>query len=178
MKNSFLLFCLIFLTPFIATAQEAVQPRPSPLAITSMRYKNTYVKIVYSQPHKRGREIFGGLVPFGEVWRMGANEATEITLTQDILINAVLLKAGTYSIFTIPDKIKWTIIINSDVGLWGAYNYNPKLDVMRFDIPVQETDTVYEALTMAFDQNNDKADLNISWDRTKVTIPIRFINEN
>jgi hypothetical protein len=174
-----LFFSIVLLlpVPFFVSAQEAITPRPSPLALITMRYKDTYVKITYSQPHKKGREIFGKVVPYGQVWRTGANEATEITLTKNILINGTLLKAGTYSIFTIPEKEKWTIIINSDVGLWGAYNYNPKMDVMRFDVPTQRLSAVvYEPFTMIFDQRNDVADLLIMWDRTRVTIPIRFIN--
>src|SRR5688500_16796609 len=82
------------------TGQVALTPRPSPLATINMRFKDAYIKIVYSQPHKNGREIFGKLVPYGEVWSTGANEATEITLTRDMLINNQLLKAGTYSLFT------------------------------------------------------------------------------
>lgn len=158
-------------------AQENDNVRKSPLAIASARYKDTYVKITYGRPQKRGREVFGNLVPYGEVWRTGANEATEITLTKDILINAILLRAGTYSVFTIPDRIKWTIIINKDIGIWGAYNYNPKMDLLRFDVPVQQlTDTVYESFTIEFDQRNDYGELLMMWDRTKVAIPIRFLN--
>ena len=161
----------------ISFAQEAVTPRPSPLAIITMRYKDAYVKITYSQPHKHNREIFGDLVPYGKVWRTGANEATEITLTKDIILNNIVLKAGTYSLFTIPDKEKWTIIVNGDVGLWGSYNYNQKLDVMRFEVPVQRMEgTAYEPLTLQFDQRNNMADLLIMWDRIKVAIPIKFIN--
>jgi hypothetical protein len=171
-----LAFLISFLTLF-CLAQEAVKPRLSPLAVVSARYKNTYLKITYSQPHKKGRVIFGSLVPFGEVWRTGANEATELTVTKDIYINGNLLKAGTYSVFSIPDKIRWTIIINSEPGLWGSYNYNQKLDVMRFDVPVQNLEEVYEPFTLRLDHNNDKADLSMMWDRTKVTIPIRFIDE-
>ena len=107
--------CVLFFST--SYAQDPLKGRSSPLAIVSARYKDAYIKITYSRPHKKGREIFGGIVPFGEVWRTGANEATEITTTKDILVNAVLLKAGTYSLFTIPDKIKWTIIINREVGL-------------------------------------------------------------
>lgn len=168
---------LVVLCSFNGFAQQAIKPRLSPLAVVSTRYKNTYMKITYSQPHKKGREIFGGLVPFGEVWRTGANEATEITITKDIFLNGVLLKAGTYSIFSIPDKIKWTIVINNELGLWGSYNYNEKLDVMRFDVPVQNLDEVYEPFTIRIDQDNDKAELSMMWDRTKVSIPIRFADE-
>jgi hypothetical protein len=160
-----------------ALAQEPVKPRPSPLAVINMRYKDAYVKITYGQPHKQGREIFGKLVPYGKVWRTGANEATEITVTKNVEIAGHQLKAGTYSIFTIPEKEKWTIIINADVGLWGAYNYNSQQDVFRFDIPVNTlSGVVYEPFTMQFDQKNEVANLLMMWDRTQVSIPIKFLN--
>src|SRR5690606_27838717 len=104
---------------FSVVAQDAIIPRPSPLAIVTARYKDSYLKITYSQPHKKGREIFGELVPYGKVWRTGANEATEITISKAIQVNGTLLKAGTYTLFTIPNKAQWTIIINQGVGLWG-----------------------------------------------------------
>jgi hypothetical protein len=166
----------ILIVSLEAGAQEALKPRPSPMAVIAMKYKDCYVKVVYSQPQKRGREIFGGIVPFGEVWRTGANEATEITITKDILFNSTLIKAGTYSLFTIPDRVKWTIILNSETGLWGSYNYNSRLDVVRFDVPVQNLDTPYEPFTMMFEQVNDKASLILMWDKTKVAIPIKFTN--
>ena len=160
-----------------ANAQKDQAQRTSPAAVASMRYKDAYVKVTYGRPYKRGRVIFGNVVPYGQVWRTGANEATEITTTKDLLLNSVPLKAGTYSIFTIPDKIKWTIIINTDVGLWGSYNYNPKMDIIRFDIPVQSiAGEPYEAFTIEFNQKNDQAHLDFLWDQTKVSIPIRFLN--
>lgn len=169
-----------FLTITIASAvaQDRVTPRPSPLAIVNTRYKDCYFKITYSQPHKNGREVFGKLVPFGKVWRTGANEATEITVTRNIQINGTLLPAGTYSLFTIPDKDKWTIILNSDLGMWGSYNYNPNLDVLRFDVPAEPIlgNLVYEAFTIKLDQRNEIADLYLLWDKTRITIPIKFIN--
>lgn len=172
------LFIVFFVLAFSITgvAQDAVKQRPSPSTIASMHYKDAYVKITYSQPHKRDREIFGKLVPYGEVWRTGANEATEITLTKDLLINNKLLKAGTYSLFTIPEKEKWTIIINKELGMWGAYNYDKKMDVMRFDVPVKVADKVYEPFTIAFDQQNESANLLMTWDLVQVSIPIKFTN--
>lgn len=168
-------FILLFIS-FVGFAQENFKTRPSPLAIAAMRYKDAYVKIVYSQPQKRGREIFGQVVPYGQVWRLGANEATEITLTHDLLVNNVLLKAGTYSMFAIPYADRWTIIINKDVGIWGAYNYNMKLDVLRFDVPILQSPTSIEAFSMIFDQKNELANLLITWDRLKLEIPFKFIN--
>ena len=170
-----IIFILVLITPALR-AQEVLKLRPSPLALTTVRYKDNYVKITYSQPQKRKRVIFGQLVPYGQVWRTGANEATEITTTHDILVDSVLLKAGTYSIFTIPQPDKWTIIINADVGLWGAYNYNPQKDLWRFDVPVGTSDKIYEAFTIAFDHRNEVADLLLLWDKTRISIPITFIH--
>src|SRR5688572_17670634 len=156
MKNLVRVFCpLLFLLVITGYAQEPFKTRPSPLALTNMRFKDAYVKITYSQPQKKGREIFGKLVPYGQVWRTGANEATEITLTRDILVNNQPLRAGTYSIFTIPEQDKWTIIFNSDVGLWGSYNYNSALDVLKIEAPVSLTNEALEAFTMIFDQKNE-----------------------
>jgi len=182
MKRSKLLIgmgVLVFFAVTAAYAQDAPdnKDRTSPLAIAAIRYKEAYVKITYSQPQKNGREIFGKLVPYGKVWRTGANEATEITVTKNISLHGFLLKAGTYSIFTIPDKEKWTIIINAELGLWGAYNYNARLDVLRFDVVPQVLSTeVSEAFTIQFDQRNESADLMMVWDKVKVVVPVKFLN--
>lgn len=172
----YVVFILSVLPISCALSQEVPVTRPSPTALTTVRYKDTYVKITYCQPKKRGRQIFGGLVPYGQVWRTGANEATEITLTKDIFINGTLLSAGTYSLFTIPEKDSWTIIINKELGLWGAYNYNSKMDVMRFVVPVQAiSDEVFESFTIKFEQRNNMADLLLLWDKNKISIPFQFI---
>lgn len=178
LKSSFLLLMMLAMATGSLFAQDAVIARPSPLAIVNTRYRDAYLKITYSQPHKKGREIFGKLVPYDKVWRTGANEATEITITKDILLNGILLKAGTYSMFTIPKKENWTIIINRELGLWGSYNYNESLDVMRFDVPVRTIpgNVVYEPFTIRLDQRNDVADLLMLWDKTKISIPLKFIN--
>ncbi|MBX2954692.1 MAG: DUF2911 domain-containing protein [Cyclobacteriaceae bacterium] len=171
-----LILLFLVLTTEFAAAQQAIKPRLSPTAIITAKYKDTYIKITYCQPHRRGREVFGKLVPFNEVWRTGANEATEITLTREAYIGGNLIPAGTYTLFTIPGQEKWTIIINKENGLWGSYNYNAKLDLLRFDVPVGDTgNTAYEAFTMMFDQRNNVADLLLLWDKTKISIPIQFI---
>ena len=105
--HKYIIFCGLTLGLLHSTeAQEIEAPRLSPLEVISMRYDDTYVKIVYSRPARKGRDLFGGLVPFGKVWRTGANEATEITTTKDILIAGDTLHAGTYSIFSIPEEDK------------------------------------------------------------------------
>jgi hypothetical protein len=174
MQKSLHLIIILTVCYLVSHAQD--NQRISPLAMATMRFKDGYVKITYSQPQKRGREVFGKLVPYDQVWRTGANESTELTTTQDILINNTLIKAGTYCIFTIPQKDKWTVIINSDVGSWGAYNYNPLLDILRFDVPVMTSEKFYESFTISFNQKNDLANLLILWDKIYVSIPVKFIN--
>jgi hypothetical protein len=174
MKLPGMLLFLVLLSG-AACSQVADKPRLSPTAIASARYKDSYVKITYGRPFKNGRVIFGQLVPYGLVWRAGANEASEITVTRDLKIDGNDLKAGTYSLFVIPEKDKWTVIFNADLGMWGAYNYNQKMDVLRLDVPVvQVTDVVYEQFTIAIDQKNEKADVMMAWDQTKTIIPIQF----
>lgn len=158
-----------------SNAQEALKPRPSPLEMVTMKYEDVYIKITYGRPHKRGREIFGELLPYGEVWRTGANEATEITVTGSVKIADQPVRPGTYTIFTIPHKDHWTVILNSELGQWGAYNYNVKMDVVRFDVPVSTTSDVYEPFTIEFEQKAKSAELVMMWDQTKVSIPIEFM---
>ncbi|MBI3218123.1 MAG: DUF2911 domain-containing protein [Bacteroidetes bacterium] len=166
---------LLLLLPSFAAAQELIAQRPSPIQIVSARYKETYLKITYGQPQKQGRQVFGQLVPYDQIWRTGANEGTEITITRDILINQQPIKAGTYTLFTIPGKENWIIIINSDVGLWGSYNYNSKKDVLRFEVPSQSTGTtVFESFTISIDSKNDKATISLAWDTTQVSFPVQF----
>lgn len=174
----FIICVCISFSSALSLAQEAITPRPSPLAIITMKYDDTYVKITYSQPHKRGREVFGSLVPYGKVWRTGANEATEITLTGDMLVGTDTLKAGTYSVFSVPNPDEWTIIFNKNLGQWGSYNYVEKADVMRLRVPVRKLeDEVYEPFTMAFDQKNANAELLMMWDDVKVALPLSFVTE-
>lgn len=168
-KKKWISVSIMVLVPLLAFSQEK---RISPLNVTSVRYKDTYLKIVYSQPLKKGREIFGGLVPFGKVWRTGANEATELTVTKDILINGQELKAGTYALFTIPNPASWTIILNKDLGLWGAYNYNPMQDALRFDVPVANSVAVYEAFTIQIDPSNNQVEISLNWDKTRVAFSV------
>ena len=157
-------------------SQEPVQPRPSPLELVTMKYEDTYVKITYCRPHKRGREIFGELEPYDKVWRTGASEATEITLTQDIMMSGHKLEAGTYSLFTIPTENNWTIILNGDLGQWGAFRYNQDRDILRFEAKTQETDVIYEPFTIEFEESGvKKTNLLLIWDKTKVIIPIEFL---
>lgn len=179
MRSSILVLlftCFYLAFGYTGIAQEAVTPRPSPTAIVTVKYEDTYVKVTYSQPHKKGRQIFGKLVPYGEVWRTGANEATEITITESIKINGKEIDAGTYSLFTIPEKDSWTIILNDDLGQWGSSAYTASSDVMRFEVATTTVENVvWEPFTIAFEQNNKNAEMRMMWDNTMVSIPIQFL---
>lgn len=156
--------------------------RKSPIAIAKLTHPptNTYIKIVYGQPYKRGRQIFGDLVPYGEVWRTGANEATEMTTTGDIIFGDQKLEAGTYALFSIPrEEEPWTIILNEELGQWGAFDYNKSYDVMRVKASSEKKENVTEAFTIEFAEvTGDSTAIVMKWDQTRVKIPVRFIEEN
>ncbi|MEX2397238.1 MAG: DUF2911 domain-containing protein [Balneolales bacterium] len=170
--KTLLLFSILFATYSLnAQAQEAPEQRASPVAIEHITIDDTYIKVVYGQPHKLDRVIFGDLVPYNEVWRAGANEATEITLTGDIEIGGQQLEAGTYSLFAIPSEDQWTMIVSNQLGEWGAFTYDDSKDVLRFDVPVTNRDTVAEAFTISFTE--DGSALNMMWDKTAVSVPVK-----
>lgn len=149
--------------------------RKSPTAIASITHGNTYVKIVYGQPYKNGRSIFGDLIPYGKVWRTGANEATELTTTKPIWIKGEKLEQGTYSIFSIPRKNSWTIILNSALGQWGAFDYDQTKDILRIEVPVIQLTNISEVFTIRFDEHQGNAtNIIIRWDNVAVRIPLSF----
>jgi len=173
----YIFFAAAFIFAFSETyAQETLKPRLSPFEVVTMKYEDNYVKITYGRPHKRERDVFGTeLAPYGEVWRTGANEATEITVTKDMKLAGKKLQAGTYTLFTIPNQNRWTIILNEELGQWGAYNYNAEKDILRFDVPVKKIETIYEPFTIEFEQNATSTNLLMMWDDVQVSIPIEFL---
>lgn len=132
------------------------------------------IKVLYARPSKKGREVFGTLVEFGKVNRIGANESNEIRFFKPVTIGGKALAAGAYSFFAIPAADKWTIIINKQTDRWGAYTYDETKDVVRVDVPVKPLENVVEALSITFKELTDGAALVIGWDKTSVELPITF----
>ncbi|HSI69434.1 MAG TPA: DUF2911 domain-containing protein [Gillisia sp.] len=130
-------------------------------------------RVIYSRPQKRNRQVFGNLVPYGEVWRTGANEATELTLFQDMKVADAVVEAGTYTVYTIPGEKEWTIILNNRVHTWGAYEYTDKEDKVRIKVPVRNSPTTIETFSMAFEPNENGANLLMGWDDKFVSVPFR-----
>ncbi|WP_121353744.1 DUF2911 domain-containing protein [Flavisolibacter nicotianae] len=131
-------------------------------------------RVIYSRPQKEGRTIFGGLVEYGQVWRLGANEATELELYRDVKVKDKKLPKGRYTLYAIPTETQWTIIFNKDTDIWGAFKYDQKKDVLRVDVPVQKSPTVVEPFTLSFNKSTNGADMIMAWDEAMVTVPFSF----
>jgi hypothetical protein len=129
-------------------------------------------RIIYSRPQKGGRVIFGGLVEYGKVWRLGANEATEIEFYKHVRVGGKRIPKGRYTLYAIPYEDKWTIILNKETDIWGAFKYDSKKDIIRTDAPVQKNNEPLEALAIVFEKSVDGINLVIGWDTVKVSLPI------
>lgn len=165
-----LLAVLCITTMGLAQERGNEKPRTSPNATVSQTIGTTDVTITYGRPAVNDREIFGELVPYGEVWRTGANESTALVVSDDVMIEGNELEAGTYSLYTIPNKDSWTIIINSKLS-WGT-EYDSNQDVLRFEVEPQETDYMERMFFYFTDISNDSATVVLHWDNTKVPFTI------
>lgn len=131
-------------------------------------------RVIYSRPQKSGRKILGGLVEYGKVWRLGANEATEIEFFKQVKIGGKKIPKGRYTLYAIVNENSWTIIVNKETDIWGAFKYDAKKDVVRTEVPVQYISPAVEDLAMVFEKSLTGANLIIAWDNIKVSLPITF----
>lgn len=131
-------------------------------------------RILYSRPQKNGRQVYGELVEFGKVWRLGANEATELELYKDAKIGTGKVKKGRYTLYAIPYPDKWTLILNKETDIWGAFQYDEKKDILRTDVPLIKQKDPVETFSMEFEKSSNGATLVISWDDVKASIPFTF----
>jgi hypothetical protein len=128
-------------------------------------------RVIYSRPQKNGRVIFGDIVKYNEIWRMGANESTEVEFYRDVTIGTKKLPKGRYSLFCIPQAGLWTIVVNSALNTCGTFSYEQTKDIMRMDVAVSKLDLPVEFYTMVFDSSGN---LIVIWDNVKVVIPIKY----
>lgn len=153
--------------------------RVSPRAFVIQTVGTADVTISYSRPGVKGRQIWGGLVPYDKVWRAGANEATKITFGKDVLINGKKLAAGSYAFFTIPSKDEWTVIFNKTADQWGAFEYNQAEDALRIKVKPQSAE-FNEWLEYTFSdmkinkKGNNSAVINLNWDKLKIPFTVEF----
>ncbi|MBL3658374.1 DUF2911 domain-containing protein [Fulvivirga sediminis] len=171
MKN-LLLSAFVLLSAISAYAQIRI-PQPSPTATLTQNVGLTEVEIVYSRPGVKDRKIFGDLIPYGEVWRTGANASTKVTFKEEVKLGGEAVPAGTYALYTIPGAKEWTVIVHKNTTLWGAGNYNKEEDLVRFTVPAATTKDFTETFTIDFsDFTSTSAHLNIKWENTLVAIPL------
>ena len=130
-------------------------------------------RVIYSRPHLQGRKLFQNLLKYGEQWRLGANESTELDLYTDAFIQDKKIKAGRYVLYCIPEADNWNIILNSNIDSWGLHPDSTK-DIAHFIIPVKQTTSQLEYYTMIFEMTNNGADLLMAWDNLEARLPIRF----
>ena len=177
MKRIFILFCF-----FGATAQAQINtPQASPTTKLETTIGLTSVKVEYSRPGVKGRDkaIFGGLVPYGEVWRTGANASTKVTFDDSVSIKGKMVAPGTYALYTIPGDNEWTVILNNDLTLWGAGGYDEAKDALRVKVKPGSITEPAETFTIDFSNyQNNSANLNMMWDFTKVAIPIEVSTDD
>lgn len=169
MKNLFFAIALLLSTVSLTQAQDK-KPPMSPKITAESPDKN--IKVVYGQPSKRGRVVFGdaGLEKFGKVWRTGANDATEVTFKSDVMFGGKMVKAGTYTLYTIPGEKEWSVLLNSTLGQWGAYDYDKikGSDVAMVTVPVSMNKTPMEKLMITPTNNS----ISIGWDNMTVSVPV------
>ncbi|MEA1785127.1 DUF2911 domain-containing protein [Arenibacter sp. GZD96] len=132
---------------------------------------NKLVKVIYSRPQLKGRSL-SELAPNGQVWRTGANEASEITFYKDVTFGGKSIKAGSYSLFTIPSEKEWTVILNKKLNQWGAYSYDPSADVVRVTASVSKNETPIEAFSIGYQEVDSAIHLLMGWSDVKVAVPI------
>ena len=158
---------IAFLLAGIVITTSACNKRKSPHEITHGKD----VEVIYGRPYKKDRVIFGQLVPYGQVWRCGADEATEITFIKNLSFAGKPVQEGTYTLFVIPQEKEWTIILNSELEQFGSFDYEKykDKDVLQATVPVNHLDTVVEQHTIRFAEDNSMI---IEWDKTQVVVPV------
>jgi hypothetical protein len=157
----------------LGSAQMDKASRPSPAAKASCALSDgKTITVEYSSPRAKGRKIFGGLVPYGEVWRAGANDATTFVSTTDLMVGGSHVPAGSYTIFTIPNKDKWTLVISKKTGEWGIPYPGADSDLARIDMKASTLPSVVENFTIAFDKTAGGCTLRMEWETTRATVDI------
>jgi hypothetical protein len=178
------LFCLLSLSSLAQQKPTDLDKSPMDMSYCPLNFPilkmngevtniEPVARVIYSRPQKAGREIFGGIVTYNQLWRLGANEATEIEFFKNVKIGGKSVAKGRYSMYAICTEAKWTIIFNSEIYIWGL-SYNQRKDILRVDVPVQNTDNVVEAFTIYFEDTKGGTNLNILWDTVKVSLPLSF----
>lgn len=152
-------------------------PDNYPLLKMSGKAKNQPIaRVIYGRPMKNGRTIFGGIIKYNELWRLGANEATELEIFSPIKLANKVLPKGRYTLFCVPTENKWTIIVSKDNFCWGSFTYDTRKDIARAEIKPETIEEIVETFTIYFKDSADKASLVFLWDNQKAELPLTLVN--
>ena len=182
--SALIIFTIAFLSSFSQSGTKLPEVDKSPMDVSY--YPGNYpilkiqnkateplvARVLYSRPQKQGRKVFGELVEYGKVWRLGANEATEIEFYKDVKIDGKKIAKGRYTLYAVVNESAWTMILNKDTDTWGAFKYDSKKDVVRTDVPAQKTDDTVESMSMWFEKTASGISLVAAWEQVKVSLPI------
>src|SRR5215469_4206724 len=165
-------FAAVLATGLAVAAQQDKSKRPSPPAQAKVDLSGATVTIDYSSPRAKGRKIYGDLVPFGQVWRTGANEATTFVTTADLNVGGTTVPAGSYTLFTIPSKDKWTLVLSKKTGEWGTEYPGASNDLARIDMKASTLPSTVENFTISLEKAGAGANLNIDWETARASVQI------
>jgi hypothetical protein len=167
-------FLILSMVSFLSFSQQIQMPQASPSAKIIQKVGLTDVTVDYSRPSTKGRKIFGELVPYGEVWRTGANAATVFSFSTDVIIGGETVPGGSYALYAIPGKNEWVLILSKNTKLWGAIGYNPTEDQLRFNVKPSKTSKKYETFEIAFNNFTDNsAVVSMKWEYARVDFKIQ-----
>jgi len=171
MNKKLLIAAVLMLVLTVTTKAQINMPQPSPTATFAQKVGLTDVTFEYARPSKKGRDVFGGLVPYGQIWRTGANASTKIEFSDDVMLEGNKVPAGKYALYTIPGEKEWTIIVHKNTSHWGVGNYDESEDLVRFKVNAGELIATYETFTIGIDNVTDEsATIYIAWENTWVPI--------
>lgn len=171
--RSIVLYAFIYISSINSLFAQVKIPEISSYCEMTQTLGLSEIEIKYRRPSKRGRSIIGGLVPYDSIWRTGANECTSISFTTDLTFNKVLVPAGEYCLFTIPNSDSWTIILNKNAKQWGAFRYSEEEDQIRFEVKSTSLQEDVETFEISFKNVDDHSgDLTLAWERTAVQVKI------
>lgn len=172
-KRLSILAVAFFLSAGVTFAQQDKSKRPSPPAKAECKFTDGKSIVVdYSSPRMKGRKIYGELVPYGQVWRAGANEATTFVTDTMVMIGGTHVPAGSYTLFAVPNADKWTLVISKKTGIWGTAYPGPAEDLARVDMKVSTLPGPVENFTIGFDKAGDTCTLRMDWEVTRASVPI------
>lgn len=159
--------------------EDIFSKRLSPKDVVKFELNDAKLEVLYNRPSKKGREVFGALVPYDKVWRTGANEATTFTTNKNLMVDGISLPNGTYTLWTVPDDSIWKVFFNTKAYPWGVDEKmqpmrEPKYDICEVNVPVIHLDTTVEQFTIAFDNTVDILKMTMAWDHTKIEVPMEI----